>query len=103
MLSNHRWILTTNLLLIVFLSMGCQPATDNLPEAKSQSTVTSEETKQSAKQNNFSNAPVCILVMDPLAMPLSCQCVKGLGQRRYDSAGKMVAGKNESPRRSCLR
>ncbi len=28
--------------------------------------------------------PLTILVMDPLAEPLSCACVKGLGQRKYN-------------------
>ena len=28
--------------------------------------------------------PVQVVVMDPLALPLSCSCVEGAGQRRYD-------------------
>ena len=28
--------------------------------------------------------PVRVVVMDPLALPLSCSCVDGVGQRRYD-------------------
>jgi len=28
--------------------------------------------------------PVQVVVMDPLALPLSCSCVDGVGQRRYD-------------------
>ena len=28
--------------------------------------------------------PVRVVVMDPLAVPLSCSCVDGVGQRRYD-------------------
>ena len=28
--------------------------------------------------------PVQVVVMDPLALPLSCSCVEGVGQRRYD-------------------
>ena len=28
--------------------------------------------------------PVHVVVMDPLALPLSCSCVDGVGQRRYD-------------------
>ena len=28
--------------------------------------------------------PVQVVVMDPLALPLSCSCVEGIGQRRYD-------------------
>jgi len=29
--------------------------------------------------------PLRVVVMDPLAAPLSCACVEGVGQRRYDS------------------
>ena len=28
--------------------------------------------------------PVQVVVMDPLALPLSCSCVDGVGQRQYD-------------------
>ena len=28
--------------------------------------------------------PVRVVVMDPLALALSCSCVDGVGQRRYD-------------------
>ena len=28
--------------------------------------------------------PLTMLVMDPLALPLSCACVDGVGQRRYE-------------------
>jgi len=33
-------------------------------------------------------SPIRILVIDPLAAPLSCACVKGLGQRDYSALGK---------------
>ncbi len=29
--------------------------------------------------------PINVVVMDPMALPLSCACVKGKGQRRYES------------------
>ena len=38
----------------------------------------------------FSHAaekPVQLVVMDPLSLPLSCSCVEGVGQRRYDKLG----------------
>ena len=38
----------------------------------------------------FSHAaekPVQVVVMDPLSLPLSCSCVDGVGQRRYDKLG----------------
>ncbi|MDP6893400.1 MAG: PQQ-binding-like beta-propeller repeat protein [Verrucomicrobiota bacterium] len=31
--------------------------------------------------------PVQVVVMDPLSLPLSCSCVEGVGQRRYDQLG----------------
>src|SRR5437868_13951888 len=31
--------------------------------------------------------PLTVLVMDPLALPLSCPCVKGHAQRLYDKLG----------------
>ena len=32
-----------------------------------------------------------MVVMDPLALPLSCPCVKGYAQRDYDQLGKYLA------------
>jgi ABC-type phosphate/phosphonate transport system substrate-binding protein len=38
-----------------------------------------------------------IVVMDPLALPLSCPCVKGYAQRDYDQLGKLIAGRLKCP------
>lgn len=35
-------------------------------------------------------APFIVVVMDPLAAPLSCPCVKGYAQRDYDKLGKKL-------------
>src|SRR5579863_15538 len=34
-----------------------------------------------------------VVVMDPLALPLSCPCVKGYAQRDYDALGKFLEGR----------
>lgn len=34
--------------------------------------------------------PLRIIVMDPLALPLSCTCVEGTGQRRYEVLGEYL-------------
>ncbi len=34
-----------------------------------------------------------IVVMDPLALPLSCPCVKGYAQRDYDQLGKLIGAR----------
>src|SRR6476620_1830524 len=34
--------------------------------------------------------PFTIIVMDPLAAPLSCDCVKGYAQRDYEKLGKYL-------------
>src|SRR5947207_15445343 len=34
-----------------------------------------------------------VVIMDPLAAPLSCPCVKGYAQRDYDQLGKHLEGK----------
>src|SRR5262245_46785642 len=34
-----------------------------------------------------------LVVMDPLALPLSCPCVKGYAQRDYDKLGKHIEGR----------
>jgi len=39
---------------------------------------------------NFDASPFHLLVMDPLAAPLSCPCVKGYAQRDYDALGKQL-------------
>ena len=31
-----------------------------------------------------------MVVMDPLALPLSCPCVKGYAQRNYDKLGEKL-------------
>jgi ABC-type phosphate/phosphonate transport system substrate-binding protein len=38
-----------------------------------------------------------IVVMDPLALPLSCPCVKGYAQRDYDLLGKFIASRLKCP------
>src|SRR5438034_4664521 len=35
--------------------------------------------------------PLTLIVMDPLAAPLSCPCVKGYAQRDYEQLGKHLA------------
>jgi len=35
--------------------------------------------------------PLTMVVMDPLALPLSCPCVKGYAQRDYDKLGEFLA------------
>ncbi|MCU0874776.1 MAG: PQQ-binding-like beta-propeller repeat protein, partial [Pirellulaceae bacterium] len=37
--------------------------------------------------------PLTVAVMDPLAMPLSCPCVKGHAQRRYDQLAAFLQGR----------
>ncbi|MDP6794290.1 MAG: PQQ-binding-like beta-propeller repeat protein [Verrucomicrobiota bacterium] len=34
--------------------------------------------------------PVQVVVMDPLSLPLSCSCVEGVGQRRYDKLAEYL-------------
>jgi ABC-type phosphate/phosphonate transport system substrate-binding protein len=38
-----------------------------------------------------------VVVMDPLALPLSCPCVKGYAQRNYDELGKFLARRLNRP------
>jgi len=38
-----------------------------------------------------------VIVMDPLALPLSCPCVKGYAQRDYDQLGKFLEGRLKRP------
>lgn len=38
-------------------------------------------------------APLTVAVMDPLALPLSCPCVKGHAQRRYEQLGVFLEGR----------
>ena len=34
--------------------------------------------------------PIRVVVMDPLARPLACDCVKGYAQRDYDRLGRFL-------------
>src|ERR1700730_15846655 len=38
-----------------------------------------------------------VIVMDPLALPLSCPCVKGYAQRDYEQLGKFLEGRLKRP------
>ena len=40
--------------------------------------------------------PVQVVVMDPLALPLSCSCVEGVGQRRYDQLAEHLEDNDRS-------
>ena len=44
-----------------------------------------------------SSEPLQMIVMDPLALPLSCTCVEGTGQRRYDILAEFIANKIGRP------
>jgi ABC-type phosphate/phosphonate transport system substrate-binding protein len=41
--------------------------------------------------------PLTVAVMDPLALPLSCPCVKGHAQRRYDKLGLFLESRLHRP------
>src|SRR5437764_3578476 len=41
--------------------------------------------------------PLTVVVMDPLALPLSCPCVAGYAQRDYDKLGKSLEGQLGRP------
>ncbi len=38
-------------------------------------------------------SPLTLVVMDPMAAPLACDCVKGYAQRKYESLGQFLAGR----------
>jgi len=44
-----------------------------------------------------SSDPLTIVVMDPLALPLSCPCVKGYAQRDYDQLAKFIGARLKRP------
>ena len=41
--------------------------------------------------------PLRLVVMDPLALPLACDCVKGYAQRRYEKLGEFLAQRLKRP------
>jgi ABC-type phosphate/phosphonate transport system substrate-binding protein len=41
--------------------------------------------------------PLTVAVMDPLALPLSCPCVKGHAQRRYEKLGAFLESRLDRP------
>lgn len=41
--------------------------------------------------------PLCLVVMDPLALPLSCPCVAGYAQRDYEVLGKYLSKRLHRP------
>jgi ABC-type phosphate/phosphonate transport system substrate-binding protein len=42
-------------------------------------------------------APLTVVIMDPLALPLSCPCVAGYAQRDYEKLGKFLEGQLGRP------
>ncbi len=43
--------------------------------------------------DNAAALPLTLVVMDPMAAPLACDCVKGYAQRRYEALGEFLAAK----------
>ena len=43
------------------------------------------------------SSALTMVVMDPLALPLSCPCVKGYAQRDYDQLGRYLEGQIGRP------
>ncbi len=75
------------LLLSSFVLAGCQRAPHAAP-AKSASSSTSKTSPPTA--THASEQRLRIVVMDPLAAPLSCACLPGVGQRRYERLAQFV-------------
>ena len=45
---------------------------------------------RSAAEDNPSETALTLVVMDPMAAPLACDCVKGYAQRKYEELGKFL-------------
>jgi ABC-type phosphate/phosphonate transport system substrate-binding protein len=43
-----------------------------------------------AAETPSNNSPLTVIVMDPLAAPLACDCVQGYAQRKYEELGKYL-------------
>lgn len=58
-----------------------------------------EQQHRSAPASRSADQPLAlrIIVMDPLALPLSCACIAGLGQRRYEQLGKHLESRLKMP------
>jgi ABC-type phosphate/phosphonate transport system substrate-binding protein len=50
-----------------------------------------------AAQAGDGREPLTLVVMDPLAAPLACSCVKGYAQRDYEKLGKYLEKKLQRP------
>ncbi|QDT88818.1 outer membrane protein assembly factor BamB family protein [Gimesia algae] len=46
--------------------------------------------EQKSSDNAGSPQPLTLIIMDPLAAPLSCPCVKGYAQRKYETLGEYL-------------
>jgi len=47
-------------------------------------------TAQAAEATTAGKTPLTLVVMDPLALPLSCPCVKGYAQRKYEKLAEQL-------------
>lgn len=45
---------------------------------------------QSAAEDKSGDTALTLIVMDPMAAPLACDCVKGYAQRKYEELGKFL-------------
>ena len=75
---NH--LLRLTLAAVAFVALGHGPA------AKSASATDPTET-----------GPLTLVVMDPLAAPLACDCVQGYAQRKYEVLGAFLSEKLHRP------
>lgn len=85
------------IVLTIFVA-GCSTnATDTQP---SDAVSTTDKTNQKSDDVNKKTAQgktLRIVVMDPLAEPLSCTCVKGHGQRHYDKLAEYLSQQLSRP------
>src|SRR5918912_492930 len=52
---------------------------------------------EGAKSSNSGQKPLSMVVMDPLAEPLSCPCVAGYAQRKYEKLAEYLESRIGRP------
>lgn len=85
-LARNRMPALRRTLLAVFAALVATPlSADEASVGKSSSTASADA------------PPFTMVVMDPLALPLSCPCVKGYAQRKYEALAQLVERRLNRP------
>jgi len=76
--------------LSIIVLCAARAKAEEATAASGNASTAAAESPGSAPANESTADALTMVVMDPLALPLSCPCVKGYAQRKYDKLGEKL-------------